>query len=276
MTDLGHVGAGEGLRDQSGYAMPIVLVFLGIVAAISARFVGEARLELDMQKTIRDRVALEALARDLTLGFRPSWIERSLDASVTFSCAAEAYDVSLSIWRQDRLTDLNTASADRLAAALAVAGVPAPAAAEVAAEIVRFRSYDPHGRAEAGPTGVANGLKRAPFEAVEELADFDALAEIEPARLRQVFAIGRRTGDGGERDVERAYAVEVQATQRDGPVSASFGAVLSVGPTSPSARLIEIFDPGRTSAFSSPRIQTCPDALARLVAQRSEVREMAR
>jgi len=271
MTDTGHAVSGDRLREQSGYALPIVLVFLGIVAALSARFVGEARLELDMQRTMRDRVALEALAREVAIGFDPAWINGSRDASTSFFCAEGVYDVSLAIWRQDRLTDLNTASVEVTAAALGVVGVAAPTAHEVAAEIVRFRSFDPHRRADAGRTTVLDGLKRAPFEAIEELADFEALAAIEPARLRQVFTIRRRSGGAAARDVAGEYALEVQATRRDGRVSASFGAVLSADPTSPSARLIEIFDPSRTSVHPSPEAKSCPDALARLLALWSEV-----
>lgn len=276
MRDMSHSYVEDGLRDQAGYALPIVLVFLGIVAAVSARFVGEARLELDMQRALRDRTALETLARDVTLHFQPAWVNGARDASVSFFCAARAYDVTLSVWPQDRLTDLNTASAERLAVALGIVGVPAQAADDVAAEIIRFRGYDPYGRAEAGQASVVDGLKHGPFEAVEELVDFDALATIQPARLRQVFTIRSRSGDASARDVAGAFALSVQATRRDGRASASFGAVLSAGPTTPSARLIEVFDPGRPTAFPPPDTPSCPEPLARLIAQRSEVSEAAR
>lgn len=276
MTEMVDGHSRSGAHEQSGYALPVVLVFLGIVAVISARFVGEARLELDIQRTMRARASLETLARDVALGVAPSWLDGVRGASVSFSCAGGDRDVSLALRRQDHLTDLNSAPAEDIAAALASIGLSAHSASDVAADIVRFRSYDPHGRSDAARDGIAGSLKRGPFEAVEELADFDALASVEPSRLRQVFTIRRRTGGAKAGHIAGAYAVEVRAVGHDGRVAAAFGAVMSLDPASPPARLLDIYDPDAATGSPLPEAQPCPEALADFIARRTDAAELER
>jgi hypothetical protein len=276
MTDTGHAVSEDGLREQSGYALPIVLVFLGIVAAFSARFVGEARLELDMQRTMRDRARLEAVAREVAIGFDPAWMNGSGESSASFFCAASFYSVSLVISQQDGLIELNTAPGRDIAAALGAIGIPPPAANEIAAEIVRFRSYDPHVRFEAAQDGIVGGPKRGPFEAVEELADFEALAPVDSSRLRQVLTVRKWAGGAMANDIAGAYSVEIRAVSGNGRVAASFGAVLSLDPASPPARLVDVFEPGAAINSPAPGALPCPASLARLVSRLAETAERGR
>lgn len=275
MRNAGHADPMARPDAQSGYALPAVLVFLGIVAAMSARFAGEARLELDIQRTLHAHATLRALARNIASGFAPSWLTGSGEDAVSFSCPARAHSVSVALRRRDRLTDLNTASADDVAAALGGLGLPPRLAGEVAADIVRFRSYDPHDRFNVERVDIDGGLKRGPFEAIEELADFPALAAIEPSRLRQVFTIQQRMRGAMDDDGAGRYSVEVRAASRDGH-AAAFGAVVAFDPAVPAARLIDVFEPGPASVPSQPVARPCPEAAARLVALRSSAAEPVR
>ncbi|MDN2581684.1 hypothetical protein [Aquibium sp. ELW1220] len=261
-----------GSPGQSGYALPAVLVFLGIVAAMSAHFAGEARLELDIQRTLHAHATLDALARKIALGFAPSWIEGSSEDAASFSCPARAHSVSVALRKQDRLTDLNAAPADDIAAALGGLGLPPRVTGEVAADIVRFRSYDPHDRFNVERVDIDGGLKRGPFEAVEELADFPALAAIEPSRLRQVFTIQRRMGGGMGDDGAGRYSVEVRAARPDGR-AAAFSAIMSFDPVSHTALLIDVFGPAGAPASPGPAARPCPEAAARLVERWSDAVE---
>jgi len=275
MRNARHAHIFERPDAHSGYALPAVLVFLGIVAAMSAHFVGEARLELDIQRTFHARAGLDALARDVALEFAPSWLEGSSEDRVSFSCPSSAYSVSVTLQRQDRLTDLNVATAGDIAAALGILGLLPRVADEVADDIIRFRSYDPHDRSGNERVDISGGLKRGPFEAVEELADFPALSAIAPSRLRQVFTIRQRKGGATRDDIAATYAVEARAASRDGH-AAAFGAVVAFDPAVPAALLIDVFEPGPASVSSQPVARPCPEAAARLVTQRPAAAEPVR
>lgn len=275
MSGRGEAEAAIRTPGHSGYALPAVLVFLGIVAALSAGFVGEARLELDMQRTLRDRTSLETLAKEVALGFAPSWLEGSGEDRISFSCISHSYVFSLAFQRQDSLIDLNLASAEEIAAALGGQGIPSRIAGEVAADIVRFRSYDPHDRLDALQGGIVGGAKRGRFETVEELADFTALASVELPRLRQVFTVRRRMGGAPEGDADGMVAVEVRVVARDGR-AADFGAILSFAQVSRQAHLIDIFDPDGEEAVSSPGARRCPEETAALVTRLADAAEQAR
>jgi general secretion pathway protein K len=177
----------------------MTILFLLTVTAVIAPFVLAARTSLELASdTLRkDRLDLLAdglltvLARDLA--FPPADRGRAPPAprSVPTSCSAGGLSIEARVQDQRGLVDLNAAGPDLLEAALRSLGLPPAAAAGNAAAMVAYRrprdasdEVDP-----AEDALVLDGLKRAPFEAVEEVYDFVALQGLPLARVTETFTI---------------------------------------------------------------------------------------
>jgi hypothetical protein len=193
---------GEGA--DSGFALLIAIAFLLTATAVIAPFVLAARTALDTAAaTLRsDRLefvaeglatvvahALSALPPDELSGFVPGV------RSEPVACRSDGLTIETRVQDQRGLIDLNIADEALLELGLRAVGLDRSLAAAHARAMVAYRSTD---AAEGAPLPggdeavVRDGPKKAPFEAVEELYDFEALSAVPLDALRQTFTVHTR------------------------------------------------------------------------------------
>lgn len=188
---------------DGGFAVVVVLLFLMAVTALIAPLALAARTELLVaaNRMQQDRLALVAegaftvLARDLAA---PPIEPRSPALTVRsepLRCVTEALAFEVRVQDQAGLADLNMAPPGLLEAGFVALGFGRGEAAGLARAVVAYRlPAGGEGESPRVPPGaVVAGLKQGAFEAIEELYDFDGLADVPAAALAEVFTIHNAT-----------------------------------------------------------------------------------
>ncbi len=192
-------------RSRSGFALLIVVAFLIVVAAILAPLMVAVRteflvsrntLEKDRLETLADGLLI-VLARELASPVDEPANTELLKNSQQMRCETNGLVIDATIQDQRGLVDLNQAPEPLLQAGFEAAGLPQAQAARFASAVAAYRQAADEDSEElvGDPTLFFEGLKRAPFEALEELYDLKVMAKTPRRLLSQVFTIrsGRPT-----------------------------------------------------------------------------------
>lgn len=198
--------------DEAGFALLMVLFFLLAVTAIIAPLVLGARtdflvaanrLQQDRLETIADGL-LVVLARELGAPPLEPRNEAITVRSAPLRCRDAQYMIEARVQDQSGLIGINTAPAELLAAGFRALDFPPGDVAELTATLVAYRTLPSSENAGApgdpvlaplaeGDDRVTGGLKRKPFEAVEELYDFAGFRGKPVRALSEVFSIRNET-----------------------------------------------------------------------------------
>jgi general secretion pathway protein K len=194
---------------EAGFALLVAILFLLLVTAVIAPFVLVARTGFDLaadgqRKARLDLLAdglLTVLARDLAAPRSRTTATASMRSEPGI-CRAGGLAVEARVQDQRGLVDLNGADEALLAAGFAAIGLEVSAAERYARAAAAYREPAETAEAMIGPMPaealefdppdeslVADGFKRAPFEAVEELYDFRALQGMPLRRLVETFTL---------------------------------------------------------------------------------------
>ena len=184
---------------QDGFALLMVVLFLLAVTAILAPLVLAARTDfLVASNSLRqDRFDLVAeglrtvLSREVSAPELDPHNEDLSLISEPMPCRSGRLRVDVRIQDQRGLVDLNAANVALLEAGFMAIGLTRTEASDLADAAVAFRKI-PEGKdtgRRVDPGIVSDGLKRRPFEAVEELYDFNGIRKIPAATLAEAFTI---------------------------------------------------------------------------------------
>ena len=198
-----RIGSHANDQERDGFALLMVLLFLLIVAAVLTPLVLAARTDflIASNKFRHDRAAILAeglvnvLAREIASPAGETANAAISLRSVPMRCQIGTLRIEGRIQDQRGLADLNTAGAGLLEAGFVAMGLDRGRSASLAAAIIAFRRPPGIGgeSANVDTSTIAGGLKKGPFEAVEELYDFRDLRNMPARRIVETFTIhGRR------------------------------------------------------------------------------------
>ncbi|MCB1385656.1 MAG: hypothetical protein KDJ80_06915 [Nitratireductor sp.] len=189
-------GRGEGV---AGFALVAVLLFLLIVSAVITPFVLAARTDfllssrqyLIVRQQMLARGVAQAIARQIAGRDTVAIAELKLD-SEPMRVRCGPHDLTIVAQDQAGLADLNTSPRGLLEAGFLALGFSAGDAANLADAAVAYRS--PQGGGGGGANRlVPAGLKHFPFDAIEELYEFEGMAGMAPGTLRRVMTVYNRS-----------------------------------------------------------------------------------
>ena len=223
---------GEPRDAEAGFALLMVLFFLLAVTAIIAPLVLGARTELlvatnqlqqDRLVTIADGL-LTVLARELAAPPTEPRSEEIKVRSQPLRCRSTRYLIEARIQDQRGLIGINSAPAELLSEGFRALDFSSGDIAELTEALVAYRTRpptdeggggggggdgegegegegDPQGSPQAAPVApaagaedrIAGGLKRQPFEAVEELYDFEGFRGKPVRALTEIFSVQNTT-----------------------------------------------------------------------------------
>jgi general secretion pathway protein K len=203
------VPAGRREEGQAGFALVMVLLFLLAITAIVAPLVLGARTEFLVSSNKLQQDRLEAIADGLLAVMARQLAASPLEPrnealrfdSTPLRCQNARYLIEARIQDQAGLVGINNAPVELLTAGFAALEFPASTASDIAEATVAFRT--PPGQALAPGLGpmqapgrddlVAGGMKLKPFEAVEELYDFEGFKGKPVQAINEVFSLQNTT-----------------------------------------------------------------------------------
>ncbi|MFO6463285.1 hypothetical protein ACK8OR_02740 [Jannaschia sp. KMU-145] len=182
---------------EDGFALLAVVVFLLVVTTMMTGFVLAARAGLDQARDGVAEARLDLLAEGLgRVAARAVFIAEATETAPPFAlnaspaaCREGDLTIQLQVQDQQGLVDLNAAGRELLVLALRSLGLPAAAAAEQADAILAYRTPPEDDAPPLADLQLRDGLKQAPFAAVEELHAFPVLAELPIDRLTGTFTV---------------------------------------------------------------------------------------
>lgn len=211
---------------EGGFALLTAILFLMIVTAAITPFVLAARTRFDLAADTLRKERLDLLAEGLVTVLAhnlagPGEATVSL-RSVPATCRLEALAIEARVQDQRGTIDLNLGPPELLVAGFRALGLGEPDAERHAQAAAVYRqpapapapsvTAPPGLQAEADASLVQDGLKHAPFEAVEELYDFRALQGVPLRALAEVFTVHSQQGEVlGPRTSDRLAAVLPEA-----------------------------------------------------------------
>ena len=185
---------------EEGFALIVVIGFLLVVTAIILPFTLAARTAIDAGAAdlvaVRSRMAAEGLALAVATDLADGAAEDRAAFPRGGTCRAGDVRVQLRVEDQRGLVDLNAASETLIEGGLRAVGLGGADAARHARAIAAYRIAPDADRPLPAATValMRAGPKGAPFEAVEELYDFPALAGVPQGTLLATFTVhSRRT-----------------------------------------------------------------------------------
>lgn len=196
---MGARGNGIETR-EAGFALLIAIGFLLIVTAVITPFVLAARTALDTAAASFSTDRLRFVAEGLAIVIAHDVSSLPADEIARFApgvrsdpvgCRSAGLSIEVRVQDQRGLIDLNAGDEAMLEAGLRALGLNPSDAVANARGIVAFRSSEEEDQPLSGADDVAirAGPKKAAFEALEELQDFEALAVKPLAELRRIFTI---------------------------------------------------------------------------------------
>lgn len=279
--------------DEAGFALVAVLWFLVLVAAVAAPFAIAARTDFLIASNRLQAMRLDTLAEAVSTLLSLRLMERNAAAmpladvprdSSLASCSVGDHLFAIRVQDQSGLIDLNAADSALLAVGLGILGIPQATGDAVAEAIVDYRNFASPPADRPQTVAIEGGPKRGPFETVVELADFEPLKHVEPARLHRVFTVhsglgivaaslapadlaGRLKRFSGNPGADaggsaQAFAIEVTVAERlaGGRGYAGFLVQPSDPPNAPFRRVEQLLQPGFETGGGEPS-RTCPASL---------------
>jgi len=181
-------------RGEGGFALLAVLGFMLLFAMVLMPFAAASRVKALSTSYEYDRTRLGYTAEALNgylawrLGDDARWRQQAEQGEfLSLDCLIDHAAARISIVPHARLINLNTAEEPLLREGFQNAGLSGHDAQTIASLVMQFRS--PRVTDGETATGVAAGLKHAPFEDLSELHDFDRLLDISVIELGRVFSV---------------------------------------------------------------------------------------
>ncbi len=182
-------------QTNSGFALVFVLLSLLVITSVITPFILAVRTDFMLASGSYLRSKQNHLAFGLTSVFAQRLFAAGSNShhivpprSVPVQTVCGNQIINLQVQDQFGVIDLNTASKELLMHGLKALGFGDPEAARLAALIEQFRNPFVHSSI-AGSDGLTNGLKHAPFEAIEELYEFPGFAKMPLGQLTEVFTV---------------------------------------------------------------------------------------
>ncbi len=274
MTPLPARAGDDREEGTDGFALLMVLLFLLAVTAIIAPLVLGARTDFVVASNRLQQDRLEALANGLLVVLARNLAAPPLEArnegikvrSEPLRCQSDRYRIEARIQDQRGLIGINTAAPDLLAAGFEALGFSTGDSREMVEALVAYRTAPPtdgqrdDGGAQPPPLQpsadagdrINGGLKQKPFEAIEELYDFNGFRGRPVRELAEVFSVqntldtivGPRLSTrlatvlpttaspsrpyvlGQVEDGAKTYRIDVEVRSLDGGVSGYSGAIV--------------------------------------------------
>lgn len=185
-------------RPDDGFALPAVLIFLLVVAAIVGPFAMAARRTLDASGHRIDRLALDLEAEGYIRLFtaRAGEIAASAGqgslAGRTVGCRIRDRRIVARLQDQAGLVDLNGAGRLLLEKGFEAVGLDRDTAARMSGEVEAARRREPS--VSSGAVERDLSVRHAPFEAPIELTEFRSLAGLKREVLEGIFTVHTRSG----------------------------------------------------------------------------------
>lgn len=280
-------------EDEAGFALVAVLWFLVLVAAVAAPFAIAARTDFLIASNRLQAMRLDMLAGSVSTLLSLRLVGRNDAAapladmprdSSPVSCVVGDHAFVIRVQDQSGLIDLNAAESALLAVGLDTLGIAQAARDTLAEAIVDYRNVASPPADRRQTVAIEGGPKRGPFETVVELADFEPLKDVEPARLHRAFTVhsglgivaaslappdlagrlkrfsGTPGGDVG--GSAQAFAVEITVSEgrAGGRGYAGFLIQPSDAPDAPFRRVEQLLQPGFEAGGGGPG-RSCPASL---------------
>ena len=251
---------------SSGFALAVVLFFVLAVAAFITPLVLGARTDflVASNKLQQDRLVMVAegvvtvLARTLAATPVDAPGPELTLRSVPLRCEMRTLTVEVRLQDQYGLVDLNSAESGLLQAGFEALGFERETAERLAETAIAFRLPPEQDgeRPDVDAGTIVGGLKKRPFEATEEVYDFQGLRGTPARAIAETFTIYNRRPtilgpqmpqrlsrilpvapsptypfvvEENTEDLTRTYRIDVSVTDSDGGAKGFAGAIVTAG-----------------------------------------------